>query len=255
MFVIDAGRTMGSTCACIAEAVLSTLVAWFTFTPHTVDLQQYSLSLITCLSTGVAAITGIASITREWAGTGQAPARSDVLWIIWNELQPVGYDLFEYTDSVEFVLASFGCILPILGILGPRVAIMVVYGPSFRPNFVEMGVLGLFTAVCVWFLSHFIGRFTVDQRLRLKNASRTQPSCRLVRTSLQVSGMAYAILLHFSRIPSIWRWGLIMIHSTRLSNVLVALRSINAGGGVAGAAVEFADDRRERAHVARPVAQ
>lgn len=67
----------------------------------------------------------------------------------------------------------------------------------------------------------------------------TQPGCRLVFAVLLGGGVFYALLLLFLvPAPSKLRWGLVLSHSTRLLNVLVAL--YGEGQSVTDAAVELA---------------
>ncbi|CAM9094041.1 unnamed protein product [Ectocarpus sp. 6 AP-2014] len=77
------------------------------------------------------------------------------------------------------------------------------------------------------------------QLLALKSLCVNQPRCRHVRAFLLATGTIYAVLLHLSPVPSKWAWSLIVTHSTRLLNVLVALRGHNQG--VADAAAEMVE--------------
>ncbi|CAM9690885.1 unnamed protein product [Ectocarpus fasciculatus] len=77
------------------------------------------------------------------------------------------------------------------------------------------------------------------QLFTLKNLCVNQPKCRHVRTFLLARGTIYVVLLHLSPVPSKWAWSLIVTHSTRLLNVLVALQG--HAQGVADAAAEIVE--------------
>ncbi|CAM9903941.1 unnamed protein product, partial [Hapterophycus canaliculatus] len=65
----------------------------------------------------------------------------------------------------------------------------------------------------------------------------TQPRGRRGRFLLLLSGVVYAGSLLSSPLPSCWTWSLIVAHTTRLLNVLVALRGQNDGWAEAAAEI------------------
>jgi len=70
---------------------------------------------------------------------------------------------------------------------------------------------------------------------KLGEMCRSQPRCKPVRALVLVTGMMYPVLLWlFGRLPSVWRWSLIMTHTIRALNVLSSIRREMKGANVRG---------------------
>ncbi|CAN0552699.1 unnamed protein product, partial [Ectocarpus sp. 12 AP-2014] len=152
-----------------------------------------------------------------------------------------GVDLFEY-DYFQRRYNFNARMCKILGVLYFSSAAIDLLNRLMDDSFAYRvaRLIAVFPFVRVWY-KFLSGDETYQgtQLLTLKNLCVNQPRCRHVRVFLLATGTIYAVLLHLSPVPSKWAWSLIVTHSTRLLNVLVALRGHSQG--VADAAAEIVE--------------
>ncbi|CAM9391532.1 unnamed protein product [Ectocarpus sp. 4 AP-2014] len=230
----------------IVEGLLSAVVL-----KHAVEGWTFSSSALAALLVGVilrlslffAVLRGLSDLWRLWHVSSPLGGRtSDVerYGVPENHVLD-GLDLFEYDYfQKRYNFNARMCkILVVFYFSSAAIDLLNrLMDDSIAYRVARVITVFPFVRVCGKFLS---GDETYQgtQLLTLKNLCVNQPRCRHVRAFLLATGTIYAVLLHLSPVPSKWAWSLIVTHSTRLLNVLVALRGHNQG--VADAAAEIVE--------------
>lgn len=153
-----------------------------------------------------------------------------------------GVDLFEYHDVITVALhisrvisvwIMFVCFALLLS-FGVMLSLMLSYHFPLGPTLWSILAAYLWASIVTFFLCGATGRIW-----KSAEACRTQPFHFHARALLLVPTIVYAVLIYLLPVSCVWRWALIVTHTTRALKVLASLRGQNepvveAGGEVAG---------------------
>lgn len=146
-------------------------------------------------------------------------------------------DIFEYTDMAALSRIYVNAVLVIA---------FALIGAVVLPASSWNSLLGMVAFSCLMPVLDAIGKNRQFlERPILADVCGPRPSYRVVRCFLLLSGLAYAVSRCFSPGPFLWRWGLIVTHSTRLLNLLVSLRGQHERRVDAAAAVDSEPAREQ----------
>ncbi|CAM9413025.1 unnamed protein product [Ectocarpus sp. 12 AP-2014] len=225
----------------LSAVVLKHAVEGWTFSPFA--LAALLVGVMLRLSLFFAVLRGLSELWRLWHDSSPLDGRASNAERCGVPEYPVldSVDLFEYDYfQKRYIFNARMCkILGVCYFSSAAIDLLnTLMDDSIAYRVARICAVFPFVRVLYKFLS---GDETYQgtQLLTLKNLCVNQPSCRHVRAFLLATGTIYAVLLHLSPVPSKWAWSLIVTHSTRLLNVLVALRGHNQG--VADAAAEIVE--------------
>ncbi|CAM9671117.1 unnamed protein product [Scytosiphon promiscuus] len=231
-----AHRSAGSMRGCIVEAVLSAIVLMHAVkgvvTSSTLWQIVELLPVVVCTKCG--ANEGLSQIHPSYARRSVDLVREmDRLRDDSSASSDLdGVDIFEYNDMVTLSLAPLSYSGQLSLFLLWCVATNLPLAGGVWPRWCTVAVVG---AWCV--CSSYAVVTLLPRRPRLRKLFLTRPRCRRGRFLLLLSGVVYAVSLFCSPLPSWWMWSLIVTHTTRLLNVLVALRGHNEGWAEAAAEI------------------
>lgn len=253
-----AGRTNGSMCWCVAEAVLSTIVFVYALKGAVEIVQNQDVARGCFLFPPVVLCIGCA----VWTGVSHSLLAPRVQVAVnnivsanaieINRLGPVawadtlsldGVDLFSYHDVLSLSLnvlkvVSAWLLLQVLS-LGLTLCVVVYLLLAFTFAVDAYWLLAVFVPLWLGTYARLMYKYGIVGRTwKLGEACRTQPFHPHVRPMLLVSSLVYAVLLYLSPVPAAWYWSLIATHTARALLILISLRwqseRAAEGGVVAG---------------------
>ena len=238
-------------CWSIMEAVLSTIV--FGYTVKNLDLEALfgyvavagyavwtGVSYYLCTSKAQAAVNNIKAVN----GRVTSSLRNDAQV---GSLGPDDVDLFEYHDiasmsSNMLQLATVWILTPVCFIpLGFIVLVLGLltcqegyFAISSCPVYFAPTMI-LFSALYLGYFARFLYTLgVVDTIWNLGKPCQIKPFSFLycsAWTLISVGSIVHTAFMFFSSAPSIWRWGVIVTHTTRASRVMYSLHIAGHGQG------------------------
>lgn len=171
--------------------------------------------------------TAVNVIRTSVDGPRQLPARRE--WPASTDLD--GVDLAEYYDVMGFFLLAFKRILAIScgGVLSVLPSFLGLHNITQRDGDLDwFAVVGFCAVSCSCGIAAcFVDKYCIRPRhAKLVEKCLTQPRCQLLHNNLLGGSLVYAVLLFLASVPHFsLRWSLAVVHTARVLNVVVAVRS------------------------------
>lgn len=245
---------------CIVEAALSTMIFVYTIKeaakilsnkipetwlwPPILPLVVFCavcaawavLSPFLCTSRAQAAVDNMKAVTESVGTSSLRRGRSA------ESLDLDGVDLFEYHDVTTMAVSDLtGVIAGVLlwVVLSPPmvllyyVVVMMICTDWAWFTCQSFSTNSLLLPMCVFFLlclgccSRVLYTTGVaDQIIKLGEPCRTHPFSRHARAVVFAGSVLYAALVYLCPVPPMWRWGVIVTHTTRTLKVVYSLPSL-----------------------------